>query len=43
MLITSKEQILANYSDVFDGIGHFPVPPYQTQVDSSVTSKQPPC
>ena len=24
-LITSKEQILETYSDVFDGIGHFPV------------------
>ena len=25
-LITSKEQILANYADVFDGIGCFPGP-----------------
>ena len=42
-LITSKEQILANYSDVFDGIGCFPGPPYHIQVDPSVTPKQTPC
>ena len=37
--ITSKEQILDNYSDVFDGIGCFPGPPYHIQVNDSVTSK----
>ena len=42
-LITSKEQILANYSDVFDGIGCFPGPSYHIQVDPSVTQKQTPC
>ena len=42
-LITSKEQILANYSDVFDGIEHFPGPPYHNQVDASVTPKQTLC
>ena len=41
-LITSKEQILANYSDVFDGIGCFTGPPYHIQVDPSVTPKQSP-
>ena len=41
-LITSKEQILANYSDVFDGIGWFPGPQYHIQVDPSVTPKQTP-
>ena len=42
-LMTSKEQILATYSDVFDGIGCFPGPPYHIQVDPSVTPKQTPC
>ena len=42
-LITSKEQILANYSDVFGGIGCFPGPPYYIQMDPSVTPKQTPC
>ena len=45
-LITSKEQILANYSDVFDGIGCFPGPPYHIQVNQKVqcgTPKQTPC
>ena len=41
-LITSKEQILANYSDVFDGIGCFPGPPHCIQVNPSVTPKQTP-
>ena len=42
-LITSKEQILCNYPNVFDGIGRFPCPPYHTQLDSSVTPKLTPC
>ena len=42
-IITSKEQILATYSDVFDGIGCFPGPPYHIQVNPSVTPKQIPC
>ena len=42
-LITSRKQILANYSDVFDGIGCFTGPPYHIQVDPSVTPKQMPC
>ena len=42
-LITSKEEILANYSDVFTGIGYLPSPPYHIQVDPSVTPKQTPC
>ena len=41
-LIASKEHILSKYSDVFDGIGHFPGPPYRMQVDHSVTPKQTP-
>ena len=42
-LITSKEQILANYSDVFDGIECFPGSHYHIQVDPSVIPKQTPC
>ena len=42
-LITSKEQILSNYSDVFEGIGRFSGPPYHIQLDPSVTPKQTPC
>ena len=41
-LITSKGQI-AKYSDVFDGIQCFPVPPYHIQVTPSVMPKQTPC
>ena len=42
-LITSKDQILAAYSDVFDGIRCFLGSPYHIQVDSSITPKQTPC
>ena len=42
-LIASKEQILATYSDVLDGIGCFPSPPYHIQANPSVTPKQTPC
>ena len=42
-LVTSKEQILHNYPDVFDGIGRFSGPPYHIQFDPSVTQKQTPC
>ena len=41
-LITSKEHILANYSDVFDSIGYFLVPiPYPGQYLVSHPSKPP--
>ena len=42
-LITSKEQILITYADVFDCIGHFSGPPYHIEVYHSVTPKQTPC
>ena len=42
-LVTSKEQILCEYLDVFEGIGSFSGPPYHIQFDSSVTPKQTPC
>ena len=41
-LITSKDQFLQAYSDVFDGIGHFPGPPHHIQVDPSITPNQTP-
>ena len=43
MLVTSKEQILSGYPDVFEGIGRFPGQPYHIQVDPNVTLKQTPC
>ena len=42
-LITNNDQIPANYSDVFDGIGCFLGPQYHIQVDPSVTPKHIPC
>ena len=42
-LITSKEMILHEYPDVFEGIGKFPEPDYHIQVDPSIPSKQTPC
>ena len=43
MLVTSNEQILSGYLDVFEGIGRFPGPPYHIQVNPNVTLKQTPC
>ena len=42
-LITSKEMILCEYPDVFEGIGKFLGPDYHIQVDSSIPPKQTPC
>ena len=42
-LITSQNQIMHEYPDVFEGIGKFPGPPYHIQVDPSVTPKWTPC
>ena len=41
--ITSKEQILSKYPDVFKGIGRFPSLPYHIQVDTNTTPKQTLC
>ena len=41
-LVTSKDQILHEYPNVFDGIGSFPGPLYHFQIDPSVTPKQTP-
>ena len=42
-LVISKEQILHEYPDVFEGTGSFPGPPYHIQIDPSVKPKQTPC
>ena len=42
-IITSKDQIMKQYSDVFDGIGKFPGPPYTIYLDPSIQPKQTPC
>ena len=42
-LITRKEQILARFPDIFQGIGKFPGKPYQIQLDQKVPPKQTPC
>ena len=42
-LVTSQDQIMCQYLDVFEGIGKFPRPPYHIHVDPSVTPKQTLC
>ena len=42
-IITSKDQIIRNYPDVFEGIGKFPGLPYTIHLDPSVQPKQTPC
>ena len=42
-LITSKDQIMAQYPDVFEGIGKFPGLLYTIHLDPSVQPKQTPC
>ena len=41
-LVTTQDQILHEYPDVFKGIGKFPGPPYHIHVDPGVTPKQTP-
>ena len=43
IIITSKEQILSKYLDVFEGIGKFPNLPYHIQVNMDITLKQTLC
>ena len=38
-LITSKDQIIVQYPDVFEGIGKFPGPPYTIHLDLSIQPK----
>ena len=41
--VTTQDQIMCEYHDVFEGIGKFPGPPYHIHVDPGVTPKQTPC
>ena len=43
IIITSKEQILLKYLDVFKGISKFPSLPYYIQVNMNITPKQTLC
>ena len=43
IVITSKEQILTTFLDIFESIGTFPGPPYHIQVTPIITPKQTPC
>ena len=42
-LITSKEMIMREYPDVFQGIGIFLGPDYHIQLDPSIPPKHTPC
>ena len=42
-MITSKDQNMRQYPDVFDGISKFPGPPYTIHLDPSIQLKQTPC
>ena len=42
-LITSKDHIIAQYPDVFEGIRKFLGSPYTMHLDPSLTPKQTPC
>ena len=42
-LITKKEQIMARFPDMFEGIGKLPGEPYKIQLDPKVPPKQTPC
>ena len=41
-LVTSREQILQSYPDVFEGVRYFPGSPYHIQIDQSINLKQTP-
>ena len=41
--ITSKEQILSKYPDIFEAIGRFPSLAYHIQVNLNILPKQTPC
>ena len=43
IMITSKEQILSSYPDIFKHIGRFPGPLYHIQVNPNITPKQTLC
>ena len=42
-LVTRQEHIMAQFPDVFQGVGKFPGEPYRIQLDPQVSPKQTPC
>ena len=42
-LVTRQEHIMAQFPDVFKGIGTFPGEPYKIQLDPKISPKQTPC
>ena len=43
IMITSKEQIISSYPDIFKGIGRFLWPPYHIQINPNITPRQTLC
>ena len=43
VVVTSKEQIISNYPDIFKGIGRFPGLLYHIQINPNITPKQTLC
>ena len=41
-IVTKKSDIKEHYPDVFEGVGHFPGPPYHIQLDPKVPPRQTP-
>ena len=41
-MVRRKADIKEYYADVFEGVGHFPGPPYHIQVDPKIPPKQTP-
>ena len=41
-IVTKKADIKEHYADVFEGVGHFPGPPYHIQLDPKIPPKQTP-
>ena len=42
-LVTTQDQVMCEYPNVFEGIGKFSGPPYHIHVDPGLTPKQTPC
>ena len=42
-LVTRQEHIMAQFPDVFEGIGKFPGKPYKIRLDPNISPKQTPC
>ena len=42
-MVTRQEHIMAQFPDVFKGVGKFPDEPYKIRLDPKVPPKQTPC